>query len=182
MAEAHHEGKKVVLANGCFDLIHVGHIRYLQAARKKGDMLIVAINSDCSVRKLKGAGRPLLPEKERAYILASFWFVDYVTIFPQTTVDHILKKLRPDLHAKGSDYRPETVPEKETARKLGIKVVIVGGPKIRSTSTVIKNLARKFASANSSAASEQPALKQALRKNKNKKENLLHSSREIHKN
>jgi rfaE bifunctional protein nucleotidyltransferase chain/domain len=182
VAEAHHEGKKVVLANGCFDLIHVGHIRYLQAARKKGDMLIVAINSDCSVRKLKGPGRPLLPEKERAYILASFWFVDYVTIFPQTTVDHILKKLRPDLHAKGSDYRPETVPEKETARQLGIKVVIVGGPKIRSTSTVIKNLARKFASANSSAASEQPALKQALRKNKNKKENHLHSSREIHKN
>jgi len=179
VAEAHREGKKVVLANGCFDLIHVGHIRYLQAARKKGDMLIVAINSDRSVRQLKGPGRPLLPEKERAYILSSFWFVDYVTIFHQTTVDHLLEKLRPDLHAKGSDYRPETVPEKETARKLGIKVVIVGGPKIRSTSTVIKNLARKFASANSSTASEQPALKKALRKIK--KENLLHSTSEIHK-
>jgi len=169
VAEAHLEGKKVVLANGCFDLIHVGHIRYLQAARKKGDMLIVAINSDRSVRRLKGPGRPLLPEKERAFILASFWFVDYVTIFHKTTVDHILEKLQPDLHAKGSDYQPETVPEKETARRLGIKVAIVGGPKIRSTSTVIKNLARKFTSTNISTTSEQPAVKQPLRKKKKRK-------------
>jgi len=178
VSEAHREGKKVVLANGCFDLIHAGHIRYLQAARKKGDLLIVAINSDRSVRQLKGPGRPLLPEKERAYILASFWFVDYVTIFHQITVDHILEQLRPDIHAKGSDYRPQTVPEKETARRLGIKVAIVGGPKIRSTSTIIKNLARKFSSAPGSIISEQPALKKALRKIK--KENLLPSTSETH--
>jgi len=180
VAEARKQGKKVVLANGCFDLIHVGHIRYLQAARKKGDLLIVAINSDRSVRQLKGLGRPLLPEKERAYILASFWFVDYVTIFHQTTVDHILEKLRPDIHAKGSDYRPQTVPEKETAQKLGIKVAIVGGPKIRSTSTVIKNLTRRFSAVLRSVNSKQPAPKQAKRKNK--KGNRHHSISEIQKN
>lgn len=145
VAQAHSQGKKVVLANGCFDLIHVGHIRYLLAAKKRGDILIVAINSDRSVRKLKGPGRPFLSEKERAYILASFWFVDYVTIFHQKTVDQVLEKLRPDIHAKGSDYRPETVPEKETAKKLGIKIAIVGGPKIKSTSTIAKRLIKKFA-------------------------------------
>lgn len=152
VAEAKKKGKKVVLANGCFDLIHIGHIRYLRAAKKKGDLLIVAINSDRSISQLKGKGRPLLPEKERAFIVASFWFVDYVTIFNQTRVDHLLQQLRPDIHAKGSDYRPETVPEKDTAQKLGIKVAIVGGPKIRSTSHIIQNLAKKFSQAQSSAS------------------------------
>ncbi len=151
VAEARKKGKKVVLANGCFDLIHIGHIRYLQAARKKGDILVVAINSDRSIKKLKGQGRPLLSEKERAFIIASFWFVDYVTIFNQTRVDNLLKALRPDIHAKGSDYRPETVPEIDTARKLGIKVAIVGGPKIRSTSHIIQNLVKKFSSPKNSA-------------------------------
>ncbi|MCX7973308.1 MAG: adenylyltransferase/cytidyltransferase family protein [Candidatus Aminicenantes bacterium] len=144
--EAHLQKKKVVLANGCFDLIHIGHIRYLLSAKRKGHILIVAINSDRSVRELKGFGRPLLSERERAYIIASFWFVDYVTIFDQRSVDHILKKIRPDVHAKGSDYRPETVPEKQTAKKLGLKIAIVGGPKIKSSSTVIKQLVKKLAS------------------------------------
>lgn len=165
VAEARQKGKKVVLANGCFDLIHSGHIRYLQAARKKGDLLVVGINSDRSVSRLKGQGRPLLSEKERAFIVASFWFVDYVTIFNQTRVDHLLQQLRPDIHAKGSDYKPETVPEKGTAQKLGIKVAIVGGPKIRSTSHIIQNLARKFSQPQSSI-SQKNSLK------KKKKENI----------
>lgn len=174
VAEARNKGKKVVLANGCFDLIHVGHIRYLQAARKKGDLLVVAINSDRSIRQLKGKIRPLLPEKERAFIIASFWFVDYVTIFHQTRVDHLLQVLRPDIHAKGSDYRPNTVPEKDTARKLGIKVAIVGGPKIRSTSHIIQKLAFKFSQLKSSTSQKGSG------QNKKKEDilyNLYHSDR-----
>lgn len=135
-------GKVVVLANGCFDLFHVGHIRYLREARAMGDCLIVALNSDDSVRKLKGRGRPILPQAERAEILTAFSFVDYVTIFEEPTVATILRELRPDIHAKGADYTPETVPEREVVREYGGRVAIVGGPKIRNTSEIIKRIAK----------------------------------------
>ena len=135
------KGKTVVLANGCFDFIHVGHIRYLRAAKAKGDVLVVALNSDSSVRRLKGEGRPILPQKERAEILAAFSFVDYVTIFSESMVTKVLLALKPDIHVKGSDYSKETVPEKDTVKAYGGRVAIVGGPKIRNTSQVIGDIA-----------------------------------------
>ncbi|MFQ6083525.1 MAG: adenylyltransferase/cytidyltransferase family protein [Candidatus Aminicenantia bacterium] len=137
------KGKKIVLANGCFDLIHVGHIRYLKESKKKGDILIVAINNDTSVRKLKGKGRPLMKEEERAEIVSSFSFVDYVTIFPEINVEKILLTLKPDIHAKGSDYTPQTVPEKDVVKEYGGKIEITGGPKIKSTSEVIEMIINK---------------------------------------
>jgi rfaE bifunctional protein nucleotidyltransferase chain/domain len=135
------KAKTVVLANGSFDLFHVGHIRYLRAARAKGDVLVVALNSDSSVRRLKGEGRPILPQKERAEILAAFSFVDYVTIFSESMVTKVLLALKPDIHVKGSDYSKETVPEKDTVKAYGGRVAIVGGPKIRNTSQVIRDIA-----------------------------------------
>ena len=137
-------GKSVVLANGCFDLFHVGHIRYLRAARAKGDILVVALNSDASVRKLKGKGRTVLPQQERAEILASFSFVDYVTVFSEPMATKVLLALKPDVHVKGSDYSRETVPERETVRAYGGRVAIVGGPKIRNTSQVIRDIAARM--------------------------------------
>lgn len=137
-------GKKIVLANGCFDLFHVGHIRYLRAARAKGDVLVVALNSDSSVRRLKGKDRPILPQKERAEILASFSFVDYVTIFSEPMVTRVLLTLKPDIHVKGSDYSRETVPERDTVKAYGGRVAIVGGPKIRNTSQVTQNIAARM--------------------------------------
>ncbi len=137
-------GKTIVLANGCFDLFHVGHIRYLRAAKGQGHILVVAINSDASVRKLKGKARPILPQKERAKILSSFSFVDYVTIFRNPNVKNVLLALQPSLHVKGSDYTEETVPEKDTVKKYGGKVAIVGGPKVRSTSKIIKMIASRM--------------------------------------
>jgi len=134
-------GKTIVLANGCFDLFHVGHIRYLREAKGQGDVLVVAINSDSSVRKLKGTARPILPQSERAEILASFSFVDYVTIFRDPNVEKILLALQPSIHVKGSDYTEETVPEKDTVKKYGGKMAIAGGPKVRSTSKIIKMIA-----------------------------------------
>jgi len=135
------KGKTIVLANGCFDLFHVGHIRYLRAAKAKGDVLVVALNSDSSVRSLKGKGRPILPQKERAEVLAAFSFVDYVTIFSEPMVTKVLLALKPDIHVKGSDYSRETVPEKDTVKAYGGRVAIVGGPKIRNTSQVIRDIA-----------------------------------------
>lgn len=137
------KGKVIVLANGCFDLFHAGHIRYLRAAKAKGDILVVAVNSDRSVRRLKGEGRPILGQSERAEILSSFSFVDYVTIFGEPTVTAILSALKPDIHVKGSDYTRETVPEKDTVRAYGGRVAIVGGPKIRNTSEVIARIASR---------------------------------------
>ena len=142
--EEKRKGKKIVLANGCFDLIHVGHIRYLKEAKEKGDILIVALNSDGSIRKLKGSGRPLLKERERAEIISSFYFVDYITIFSETNVEKVLLTLKPDIHAKGSDYTPETVPEREVVKNYGGKIEITGGPKVKSTSEIIKEIKRKF--------------------------------------
>ena len=135
------KGKTIVLANGCFDLFHVGHIRYLRAAKAKGDVLVVALNSDSSVRSLKGKGRPILPQKERAEVLAAFSFVDYVTIFSEPMVTKVLLALKPDIHVKGSDYSRETVPERDTVKAYGGRVAIVGGPKIRNTSQVIRDIA-----------------------------------------
>ena len=131
-------GQKVVLCNGCFDLLHVGHVRYLEAARELGDLLVVAINSDASVTSLKGRGRPLQPEGERAELVASLAAVDYVTLFDGATVDGLLRALRPDVHAKGTDYTPETVPERETVRRYGGRTAVVGDPKRHSTRDLIE--------------------------------------------
>jgi len=134
---------KIVLANGGFDLIHAGHVRYLREAKKKGDVLIVALNSDASLRGLKGPGRPILPQRERAEILSAFEDVDYIVIFNQPDVGWILRTLRPDVHVKGSDYTKNTVPERDVVRSYGGKVAIAGGPKIRSTSTIIPRILAK---------------------------------------
>jgi rfaE bifunctional protein nucleotidyltransferase chain/domain len=142
--EHKHKGEKVVLANGCFDLIHVGHIRYLKESKNTGDVLIVALNSDSSVSTLKGKERPILQEKERADIISSFYFVDYITFFDELNVERILLALKPDIHAKGSDYTEDTVPEKETVKEYGGAIAITGGPKVKSTSQLIKEIASKL--------------------------------------
>ncbi|MCX6565425.1 MAG: adenylyltransferase/cytidyltransferase family protein [Candidatus Aminicenantes bacterium] len=132
--------QRIVLANGGFDLIHAGHVRYLREAKKKGDLMIVALNSDTSLRRLKGPGRPILPQRERAEIIAAFKDVDYVVIFNETDVGRVLRALRPDVHVKGSDYTKATVPERDVVRKYGGKVAIAGGPKIRSTSSIVSRI------------------------------------------
>jgi rfaE bifunctional protein nucleotidyltransferase chain/domain len=134
------EGRTIVLANGGFDLVHAGHVRYLRGAKKCGDVLIVALNSDASIRELKGPGRPILPESERSEIIGAFEFVDYVTIFSDPNVEKILLALRPDIHAKGSDYTKATVPERETVLSYGGRIAIAGGAKIRSTSEIIPRI------------------------------------------
>lgn len=131
-------GAKIVLANGCFDLIHAGHIRYLQGAKALGDVLIVGINSDEQVRMLKGGGRPYMPENERAEIIAALRCVDFVTIFPEDTVTELLLAIKPDFHAKGTDYTTDTVPEREIVRSYGGTVAIVGDPKDHSSTDLIK--------------------------------------------
>ncbi len=131
-------GARIVLANGCFDLFHVGHIRYLAGARALGDRLIVGINSDDQVRKLKGENRPFMPENERAEIISALRFVDYVTIFPEATVTELLRAVRPDFHAKGTDYTTDSVPEREIVREYGGRVAIVGDPKDHSSTDLIQ--------------------------------------------
>ena len=140
VVRARASGRRVVLANGCFDLLHVGHIRYLQAARGCGDLLVVGINSDRAVRELKGDGRPVMPEQERAEIIAALSCVDYVTVFDELTVENLLLALKPDVHAKGTDYTIETVPERETVHSYGGAVAIVGDPKSHSTSSILSDL------------------------------------------
>lgn len=144
IAQARSAGRTVVFANGCFDLIHVGHVRYLQNARSLGDILILGINSDRSVRLLKGEGRPLQNEEERAEILASLECVDYVLLFDAPTVDAILERLRPHFHAKGTDYTAENVPERETVRAYGGAVAITGDPKDHSSRDLIKTILARF--------------------------------------
>jgi rfaE bifunctional protein nucleotidyltransferase chain/domain len=139
-------GRTIVLANGGFDLIHAGHIRYLKEAKRRGDVLIVALNSDTSLRRLKGPGRPILPQEERAEILAAFADVDYIMIFDEPDVGRILLSLRPDIHAKGSDYTKATVPERAVVRGYGGAIAITGGPKIRSTSEVIPRILARLKS------------------------------------
>jgi rfaE bifunctional protein nucleotidyltransferase chain/domain len=127
-------------ANGAFDLLHVGHIRYLEAARREADRLIVAINDDESVRTLKGESRPVLPQNDRAELVAALRAVDYVVIFPEPTVAPLLELLHPDVHCKGTDYTVDTVPERETVRAYGGRIAIVGDPKDHSTSHLFARL------------------------------------------
>lgn len=135
-------GKRIVFANGCFDIFHVGHVRYLEGARQQGDVLIVGVNSDGSVRQLKGEGRPLLPEEARAELLAAMESVDYVVIFDRPTAENILRDLRPDVHCKGTDYAEETVPEREVVKSWGGRIVIAGDAKDHSTREVLARIAR----------------------------------------
>lgn len=140
VSQARESKKKIVFANGCFDLLHVGHIRYLMSAKKLGDILIVAINSDRMVRNLKGDGRPLTSELERAEIIAALECVDYVIIFDTPTVTELLILLQPDIHAKGTDYTVDNVPEREIVSNYGGQVAIVGDPKDHSTTKLLKRL------------------------------------------
>ena len=142
----HKAGKTVVFANGCFDLIHVGHIRYLQSAREMGNALIVGVNGDAGVEALKGKGRPLQSGRDRAEMIASMECVDYVLLFDTTTVDGILKELQPDVHAKGTDYSEESVPERNTVLSYGGKIAIAGDPKDHSTRDLIQTIVSKFSS------------------------------------
>jgi rfaE bifunctional protein nucleotidyltransferase chain/domain len=138
--EAKHQGKRVVLANGCFDTLHVGHVRYLAAAKKEGNLLVVGVNSDTSVGNLKGPGRPILDQQARAQLVAAINDVDYVVVFPEPNVESLLEVLRPDVHAKGTDYTQETVPERAVAKRLGIQVAIVGDLKNHSTREFLEQI------------------------------------------
>jgi rfaE bifunctional protein nucleotidyltransferase chain/domain len=131
-------GERIILANGCFDLLHVGHVRYLSAAKRLGGRLVVAINSDDSVRALKGAGRPLMPAEERGEILAAMSDVDAVVIFPEPDVRALVREIRPEIHAKGTDYTAESVPERDTVIECGGQVAIVGDPKDHSATELIR--------------------------------------------
>ena len=133
-------GLTVAFANGCFDLLHVGHVRYLDAAAREGQRLIVAINDDDSVRRLKGEGRPILPAVERAEIVAALRSVDYVVVFPEPTVGPLLELLRPDVHCKGTDYTVESVPEREIVKAYGGRTAIVGDPKDHSTRELLQKI------------------------------------------
>jgi cytidyltransferase-related domain len=132
--------KRIVFANGCFDILHVGHVRYLQGARAEGDALIVGVNADSGVCRLKGPGRPVLDENARAVLVAALRVVDYVVIFPEPNVESLLVELRPDVHAKGTDYTEQTVPERAVAERLGIRVAIVGDPKNHSTRELLETV------------------------------------------
>ncbi len=145
LAQARADGNRIVLANGCFDLLHVGHVRYLQAARAHGDLLVVALNSDASARALKGPGRPILPAAERAEIIAALACVDFVTLFDELTANALLEALRPDVHAKGTDYTEESVPEREVVRCYGGAVVIVGDAKRHSSQELVNQIVQRFA-------------------------------------
>jgi D-glycero-beta-D-manno-heptose 1-phosphate adenylyltransferase len=134
-------GLRIVFANGCFDVPHVGHVRYLEAAKALGDLLIVGINSDEQARRLKGADRPLVPQDQRAEIISAIEAVDLVTIFSEPTVTELLLALKPDIHAKGTDYSEESVPERDVVRSYGGRVAIVGDPKDHSSSEMIEKLA-----------------------------------------
>ena len=138
--EARSAGARIVLANGCFDVLHVGHVRYLAGARELGDVLVVGINSDAQVERLKGDGRPIMPATERGEIVAALESVTYVTIFDEPTVEQLLLTLKPDVHAKGTDYTEETVPERAVVRSYGGRVAIVGDPKDHSTSEILTRL------------------------------------------
>ncbi|MGB8774507.1 MAG: adenylyltransferase/cytidyltransferase family protein [Terriglobales bacterium] len=142
VADWRRSGNRVTLANGCFDVLHVGHVRYLHAARELGAKLIVAVNADASVRALKGEGRPVMPAEERAEILASLADVDAVVVFPEADVRAIIREIRPDFHAKGTDYTVESVPERDEVEACGGRVVIVGDPKNHSATEIISSQSR----------------------------------------
>src|SRR5690348_9784509 len=140
LAEHRRRGQKIVLANGCFDTLHVGHTRYLEGARREGEILVVAVNTDSSMCSLKGPGRPILPETARAALVGALRAVDYVVLFSEPNVEALLQDLRPDVHAKGTDYTTETVPERATSARLGIRVAIVGDPKDHSTRSLFETI------------------------------------------
>jgi rfaE bifunctional protein nucleotidyltransferase chain/domain len=137
------QGKKIVLANGCFDIIHVGHLRYLKDARALGDTLVVAINSDKSVRLIKDAGRPILQESDRVELVSALRYVDYVVLFDEPNVSRVLDVLRPAVHAKGTDYTEETVPERDRVKQYGGEIRITGDPKNHSTRDLIRKILEK---------------------------------------
>jgi rfaE bifunctional protein nucleotidyltransferase chain/domain len=136
-------GLSVAFANGCFDLLHVGHVRYLESAAAEGDRLIVAINDDESVRRLKGEGRPILAAEHRAELVAALRCVDYVVVFPEPTVGPLLEALKPDVHCKGTDYSVETVPERDVVHAYGGRIAIVGDPKDHSTRDLLARIGRR---------------------------------------
>ena len=140
LREARGAGRTVALANGCFDVLHVGHVRYLAAARAEADVLVVGVNADASVRRLKGPGRPLTPEADRAVMVAALESVDHVVVFPEDDVGALLLALRPDVHCKGTDYTADTVPEREVVRSYGGRVAIVGDPKDHDTRRLIERV------------------------------------------
>lgn len=137
-------GKRIVLANGCFDLLHVGHVRYLQSARALGDVLVVGLNSDAAVRRLKGPGRPLMPVAERAEVLGALSAVDAVVVFDSDTAEALVSRLRPDVHAKGTDYTTDTVPERDAVTAAGGRVAIAGDPKEHSSKDLIATILARF--------------------------------------
>ena len=139
--EARRSGRTVAFANGCFDLLHVGHVRYLEAAAREADLLVVAINDDASVRRLKGEGRPIMPAADRAELVAALRCVDFVVVFDEPTVGPLLATLRPDVHCKGTDYTVDTVPERESVRAYGGRTAIVGDPKDHSTRDLLARIA-----------------------------------------
>ncbi len=143
LAEHKRRGQRIVFANGCFDILHVGHVRYLEGARREGDILVVGVNADSGVRELKGPGRPVLDEKARAELVAALRAVDYVLLFAEPNVELLLEELRPDVHSKGTDYNVDTVPERATAARLGIRVAIVGDPKNHSTRELLEAIRRE---------------------------------------
>jgi len=136
-------GERVILANGCFDLLHVGHVRYLRAAKQLGGKLVVGLNADQSVRALKGHGRPLMPAEERAEILAALADVDAIVIFNEPDVRALVREIRPEIHAKGTDYTAASVPERDTVIECGGRVVIVGDPKDHSVTEIVARLPRQ---------------------------------------
>jgi rfaE bifunctional protein nucleotidyltransferase chain/domain len=146
VSTARAQGKRIVLANGCFDLLHVGHVRYLRAARALGDVLLVAINSDDSVRRLKGPGRPLMPADERAEVVGALAGVDAVVLFDDDRADALIGQLRPDVHAKGTDYEEESVPERASVLAAGGRVAIAGDPKTHATRDLIQTILERFRS------------------------------------
>jgi rfaE bifunctional protein nucleotidyltransferase chain/domain len=135
-------GRTLAFANGCFDLLHVGHVRYLQGAATEADRLIVAVNDDASVARLKGEGRPIMPATDRAEMLAALTAVDYVVVFPDATVERLLTRFKPDVHCKGTDYTIETVPERAVVEAYGGRTAIVGDPKRHGTRDLVKQIQR----------------------------------------
>jgi rfaE bifunctional protein nucleotidyltransferase chain/domain len=140
VAGARANGQTVAFANGCFDVLHVGHVRYLEGARAEADVLVVGVNGDGSVRRLKGEGRPVLPEADRALLVAAVRAVDHVVVFADDDVSRLLLALRPDVHCKGTDYTPDTVPEREVVRSYGGRVAIVGDPKDHDTRVLLRRI------------------------------------------
>jgi rfaE bifunctional protein nucleotidyltransferase chain/domain len=140
LSQEKREGRSIVFANGCFDTLHAGHVRYLEGARREGTVLVVGVNADTSVHDLKGPGRPILDENARAQLVAALRAVDYVVIFSEPNVEALLEELKPHVHAKGTDYTAENVPERATADRLGIRVAIVGDPKDHSTRDLLASI------------------------------------------